>query len=59
LAQGSFYKLTESGIGGKTYVIKSMYTKNKCVVQIGNKQTGFFPSGKWSETGLRNMSNTI
>jgi retron-type reverse transcriptase len=44
--KGLFYKLIESGIGGKTYdFIKSMYTKNKCAVKIGNKQTYFFSQG--------------
>ena len=43
-----FYKLIESGIGGKTYdVNESMYTKNNCAVKIGNnKQTDFFSEGR-------------
>ncbi|CDQ65370.1 unnamed protein product [Oncorhynchus mykiss] len=34
----------ESDVGGKTYDIKSMYTK-KCAVKIGKKHTHFFPHG--------------
>ena len=37
--EGLFYRLLNSGIGGKTYdVIKSMYTNSKCAVKIGDKQ---------------------
>jgi hypothetical protein len=37
--EGLLYKLMESGVGGKTYGIKSMYTNNKCAVKIGKKHT--------------------
>ena len=36
---------------GKHDVIKSMYTKNKCVVKIGNKQTDFFSQGRGVKQG--------
>lgn len=37
------YKLSEMGVGGKTYdVIKSMYSNNKCAFKIGKKQTDLF-----------------
>lgn len=40
---GLYYKLLETGVGGKTYdVIKSMYSNNKCSIKIGKKQTEFF-----------------
>ncbi len=40
--QGLFYKLIESGIGGKTYdLIKSMYTESKCGVKINTKRTRY------------------
>ncbi len=40
--QGLFYKLIESGIGGKTYdLIKSMYTESKCGIKINTKRTRY------------------
>ncbi len=40
--QGLFYKLIESGIGGKTYDLsKSMYTESKCGVKINTKRTRY------------------
>ena len=37
---GLFYKVIESGVGGKTYdIIKSMYTGNTCSIKIGKKIT--------------------
>ena len=36
---GLYYKLVESGVGGKVFdVIKSMYSNNKCSVKIGSFQ---------------------
>uniref|UniRef100_A0A671UAW8 ribonuclease H n=1 Tax=Sparus aurata TaxID=8175 RepID=A0A671UAW8_SPAAU len=50
--EGLFYRLLNSGIGGKTYdVIKSMYTNSKCAVKIGDKQTAFFPQGRGVRQG--------
>ncbi|CDQ95104.1 unnamed protein product [Oncorhynchus mykiss] len=49
-----FYKVIESGVGGKTYdIIKSMYTSNMCSVKIGKKRTEFFNQGR----GLRQGCN--
>ncbi len=40
---GLYYKLLQSGVGGKVYdIIKSMYSNNKCAIRIGNKHTDFF-----------------
>lgn len=40
---GLYYKLLETGVGGKVYdVIKSMYSNNKCRIKIGKKQTEVF-----------------
>ncbi len=48
--QGLFYKLIESGIGGKTYdLIKSMYTESKCGVKINTKRTRYLSQ----ERGVR------
>ncbi len=45
-----FYKLIESGIGGKTYDrIKSMYTESKCGVKINTKRTRYLSQ----ERGVR------
>ncbi|KAI4889447.1 hypothetical protein NFI96_002246 [Prochilodus magdalenae] len=47
---GLFYKILESGVGGKTYdIIKSMYTNNKCGIKIGNRRTELFSQ----ERGVR------
>jgi hypothetical protein len=51
---GLFYKVIESGVGGKTYdIIKSMYTGNTCSIKIGKKRTEFFNQGR----GLRQGCN--
>ncbi len=48
--QGLFYKLIESGIGGKTYdLIKSMYTESKCGIKINTKRTRYLSQ----ERGVR------
>ncbi len=48
--QGLFYKLIESGIGGKTCdLIKSMYTESKCGVKINTKRTRYLSQ----ERGVR------
>ncbi len=40
--QGLFYKLIESGIGGKTYdLIETMYTESKCDVKINTIRTRY------------------
>jgi hypothetical protein len=44
--EGLQYKFKESGVVGKTYDRKSMYTNNKCVVKIGKKHPHFFPEGR-------------
>ena len=47
---GLFFKLLETGIGGKTFkIIKTMYSNNKCAIRIGNKHTEFFSQ----ERGVR------
>ncbi len=49
---GLYYKLLQSGVGGKVYdIIKSMYSNNKCAIRIGNKHTDFFTQ-KRSAAGL-------
>ena len=51
--EGLYYK-----IGGKVYdVIKSMYSKNKCGVKIGDQRTEFF-TPKVSEAGLQSEPNS-
>jgi hypothetical protein len=48
----------ESGIGGKTYyIIKSMYTNNKCVVKMV-KNTHFFPQSHGVRQGC-SLSPTL
>ncbi len=50
--EGLFFRLLESGIGGKTYdLIKNMYTKSECAIKIGNKQTAFFSQGRGVRQG--------
>ena len=44
--EGLLYKLLERGIGGKTYIIKSMYSNNTCAVKIGKKLTDFFQQSR-------------
>ena len=39
--EGLLYKLMESGVGGKTNNIISMYTNNKFAVKIGEKNIYF------------------
>ena len=44
---GLFYKVIESGVGGKTYdIIKPMYTGNTCSIKIDIKRTEFFNQGR-------------
>ena len=58
--EGLFYRLLNSGIGGKTYdVIKSMYTNSKCAVKIGDKQTAFFPQGRGMRQGCKPLSSPL
>ncbi|MGH0125042.1 UNVERIFIED_CONTAM: hypothetical protein FKN15_043951 [Acipenser sinensis] len=57
--EGLFYKLIQSGVGGKVYdIIKSMYTENKCGVKIGNKRTLFFSQGRGVRQGC-SLSPTL
>ncbi len=47
---GLFYKIIQSGIGGKIYdLIKNMYNQNKCAVKIGQQRTDYFSQ----ERGVR------
>ncbi len=47
---GLFYKIIQSGIGGKIYdLIKNMYNQNKCAVKIGQQRTEYFSQ----ERGVR------
>ena len=56
---GLFYKLLESGVGGKTYdIVKSMYTGNKCGIKIGNQRTDFFIQERGVRQGC-NLSPTL
>ena len=49
---GLFFKILQSGIGGKVYdIIKSMYSENKCSTRIGNKRTEFFTQGRGVRQG--------
>uniref|UniRef100_A0A671W6R3 ribonuclease H n=1 Tax=Sparus aurata TaxID=8175 RepID=A0A671W6R3_SPAAU len=49
---GLFYKIIESGIGGKTYdIIKSMYSGNMCSVKIGKMRTEYFTQGRGVRQG--------
>ena len=51
---GLFYKVIESGVGGKTYdIIKSMYNGNTCSINICKKITEFFNQRR----GLRQGCN--
>ena len=59
MAWWAFYKLLESGIGGKVYEpIKSLYTENKCAVKIGSKRTEFFKQGRGVRQGC-SLSPTL
>ncbi len=47
---GLFYKIIQSGIGGKIYdLIKNLYNQNKCAVKIGQQRTDYFSQ----ERGVR------
>ena len=49
---GLFYKIIESGIGGKTYdIIKSMYSSNMCSIKIGKMRTEYFTQGRGIRQG--------
>ena len=56
---GLFFKLIESGTGGKVYdLIKSVHTNGKCSIKIGTKKTESF----LQERGIRqgcNLSPTL
>ena len=56
---GMFYKILESGVGGKAYdIIKSMYSGNMCSVKIGQKRTEFFTQGRGVRQGC-NLSPAL
>ena len=49
---GLFYKVLESGVGGKTYdLIKSMYSRSECAIKIGSKRTKFLSQGRGVRQG--------
>uniref|UniRef100_A0A3B1JC70 ribonuclease H n=1 Tax=Astyanax mexicanus TaxID=7994 RepID=A0A3B1JC70_ASTMX len=57
--KGLYYKLLESGVGGKVYdIIKSMYLENKCGVRIGDKHTEFFTQKRGVRQGC-SLSPTL
>jgi len=56
---GLYYKLLQSGVGGKVYdIIKSMYSNNKCAIRIGNKHTKFFTQKRGVRQGC-SLSPTL
>ncbi|KAL2076716.1 hypothetical protein ACEWY4_027687 [Coilia grayii] len=56
---GLFYKILQSGVGGKTYdVIKTMYLDNKCAIKIDNSRTDYFTQGRGVRQGC-SLSPTL
>ena len=57
--EGLLYKLIKSRVVGKTYdLIKSMYTNNRCAVEIGQRHTDFFGQGRGVRQGC-SLSPTL
>ena len=50
--EGLFFKILQSGIGGKVYdLIKCMYKHNQCAVKINNQRTEYFTQGRGVKQG--------
>ena len=59
VSEGLYYKILQSGVGGKVYdIIKSIYANNKCGVKIGNKRTDLFTQRRGVRQGC-NLSPTL